>query len=107
MAIRSNLPDADIYVNEAYVGRGSGVTTFEKSSSSMITVRKDGCQAAMVPSAGARGIGGGAPDPRRVSDQYRTRFGSAAYSSRSFAACSARTCACGTARVAIGFASSS
>ncbi len=51
VAIRSNMPDADIYVNEAYVGRGSGVTTFKKSSNYMITVRKDGCQAAMVPAS--------------------------------------------------------
>jgi hypothetical protein len=51
VAIRSNMPDADIYVNEAYVGRGNGVTTFKKSSNYMITVRKDGCQAAMMPAS--------------------------------------------------------
>jgi hypothetical protein len=51
VAIRSNVPDADIYVNEAYVGRGNGVTTFKKSGNYMITVRKDGCQAATVPAS--------------------------------------------------------
>ena len=43
VAIRSNMEDAKLYVNEAYIGQGSGVTTFQKSKNYIITVRKAGC----------------------------------------------------------------
>jgi hypothetical protein len=49
--IRSNVPDADLYVNEGYVGKGSGVASFKKNSSYTITARKEGCTAASVPAS--------------------------------------------------------
>lgn len=49
VAIRSNHPDASLYVNEAYVGKGNAVTSFKKSQSYTITVRKEGCEAVTTP----------------------------------------------------------
>jgi len=49
VAIRSNHPDADLYVNEAYVGKGNAVTVFKKSQSYTITVRKEGCEPFTLP----------------------------------------------------------
>ncbi len=49
IAIRSNDPGADLYVNEAYIGRGNGMTVFKKNANYTITVKKDGCQTNMVP----------------------------------------------------------
>lgn len=51
ISIRSNDPNADLYVNEGYVGRGSGVTSFKKSSNYTITARKAGCQPNSVPAS--------------------------------------------------------
>ncbi len=42
-SIRSNVDDAKLYVNEAYVGKGSGVTTFYKNKNYTIVARKAGC----------------------------------------------------------------
>lgn len=49
VAIRSNQPDVDLYVNEAYIGRGNGVTTFRKKEEYTITARKEGCDAVTIP----------------------------------------------------------
>ncbi len=49
VAIRSNQPDTDLYVNEAYVGKGNTVTTFKKRDNYVITARKEGCEAVSVP----------------------------------------------------------
>jgi hypothetical protein len=49
VAIRSNVPGTELYVNEAYVGKDSGVTTFYKNEDYVITARKTGCEAASVP----------------------------------------------------------
>lgn len=43
VSIRSNYDDAKLYVNEAYIGRGSGVTTFHKNKNYTIVARKEGC----------------------------------------------------------------
>lgn len=40
--IRSNMDDAKLYVNEAYVGKGNAVTTFHKNKNYTITARKEG-----------------------------------------------------------------
>ena len=40
--IRSNMDDAKLYVNEAYIGKGSAVTTFHKNKQYTITARKEG-----------------------------------------------------------------
>jgi len=42
VSIRSNISDAKLYVNEAYIGTGNGVTTFQKNKSYIITARKEG-----------------------------------------------------------------
>ena len=48
--IRSNMNDAKLYVNEAYIGQGNGVTTFQKNKNYTITARKAGCvDASMIP----------------------------------------------------------
>ena len=51
VAIRSNVPGAELYVNEAYVGKDNGVTTFQKSKNYMITARKAGCTDTSVPAS--------------------------------------------------------
>lgn len=51
IAIRSNVPDTELFVNEAYVGKGSGVTTFKKNQNYVITARKEGCTAASIPAS--------------------------------------------------------
>lgn len=42
VSIRSNVSDAKLYVNEAYIGTGSGVTTFRKNKNYRIVARKEG-----------------------------------------------------------------
>ena len=42
--IRSNVDGAKLYVNEAYIGKGSGVATFKKNKNYTIVARKDGCE---------------------------------------------------------------
>jgi len=43
VSIRSNVDDAKLYVNEAYIGKGSGVATFRKNKRYTIVARKEGC----------------------------------------------------------------
>jgi hypothetical protein len=49
VAIRSNVSGTELYANEAYVGKDSGVTTFHKNQNYTITARKAGCEATSVP----------------------------------------------------------
>lgn len=49
VAIRSNVPGTELFVNEAYVGKDNGVTTFQKKSNYTITARKAGCTDTSVP----------------------------------------------------------
>lgn len=49
VAVRSNVPGTDLFVNEAYVGKDNGVTTFQKKNNYMITARKAGCTDTTVP----------------------------------------------------------
>jgi len=51
VAVRSNVPGTELFVNEAYVGKDNGVTTFQKSKSYMITARKAGCTDTTVPAS--------------------------------------------------------
>ncbi|MFT5576516.1 MAG: hypothetical protein ACI89D_002041 [Bermanella sp.] len=48
VAIRSNVEGATLYVNEAYIGKNSGVTTFKKKKNYVITARKESCADATV-----------------------------------------------------------
>jgi hypothetical protein len=41
----------DLYVNEAYIGKNSGVTTFKKKKDYVITARKEGCTDASYPAS--------------------------------------------------------
>ncbi|MFY9461325.1 MAG: hypothetical protein WAP57_16425 [Aquabacterium commune] len=49
VAVRSNVPGTELFVNEAYVGKDNGVTTFQKKNNYMITARKAGCTDTTVP----------------------------------------------------------
>lgn len=49
VAIRSNQPEAELYVNEAFVGKGNTVTTFKKKEDYLITARMEGCNPVTVP----------------------------------------------------------
>ena len=49
VAIRSNVDGAEIYVNEAYLGKGNTVTTFKKKKKYTISARKEGCDSVSVP----------------------------------------------------------
>jgi hypothetical protein len=51
VAIRSNVPGTELFVNEAYVGKDNAVTTFQKSKNYMITARKAGCTDTTVPAS--------------------------------------------------------
>jgi hypothetical protein len=51
VAIRSNVDGATLYVNEAYIGKNSGVTTFKKKKNYVITARKKGCTDTSVPAS--------------------------------------------------------
>ena len=51
VAIRSNVPGAELYANEAYVGKDNGVTTFHKNQNYVITARKQGCQDTTIPAS--------------------------------------------------------
>lgn len=51
VAIRSNVEGTKLYVNEAYIGKNSGVTTFQKKQNYVITARKDGCTDASYPAS--------------------------------------------------------
>lgn len=43
VAVRSNVPGTELYVNEALIGRDSGVTTFHKNKNYTLTARRPGC----------------------------------------------------------------
>lgn len=49
VSIRSNVDDVELYVNEQYIGKGNGVTTFQKKKSYTITARKKGCEQVTIP----------------------------------------------------------
>ena len=51
IAVRSNVPGTELFVNEAYVGKDNGVTTFEKRKNYMVTARKAGCTDTTVPAS--------------------------------------------------------
>lgn len=51
VAIRSNVPGTELFVNEAYVGKDNGVTTFQKSKNYMVTARKAGCTDTTIPAS--------------------------------------------------------
>ena len=46
--IRSNNPDAKLYVNEQYMGRENAVYTFKKKENYVIRAEKEGCKANVV-----------------------------------------------------------
>lgn len=49
VAIRSNVDGTELFVNEAYIGKGNGVTSLKKSKNYTITARKQGCTDTSVP----------------------------------------------------------
>ena len=51
VAIRSNVPGTELFVNETYVGKDNGVTIFQKSKNYMVTARKAGCTDTTVPAS--------------------------------------------------------
>ena len=48
ISIRSNIDDAKLYVNEAYVGKGNAVTTFHKNKNYTIRATKEGYRDGLV-----------------------------------------------------------
>ena len=51
VAIRSNQPDVDLYVNKDFIGRGNSITTFKKKREYVITARKEGCIPVSIPAS--------------------------------------------------------
>ncbi len=51
VAIRSNVPGTELFVNEAHIGKDNGVTTFQKNKNYMLTARKAGCTDTTVPAS--------------------------------------------------------
>lgn len=51
VSVRSNIDGTDLYVNEAYIGKNSGVTTFKKKKNYVITAKKKGCTDASYPAS--------------------------------------------------------
>lgn len=49
VAIRSNVSGAELYANEALIGKDNGVTSFQKNKNYVITARKAGCTDTTVP----------------------------------------------------------
>ncbi|MFV8453401.1 PEGA domain-containing protein [Vibrio campbellii] len=49
VSIRSKNPSAKIYVNDAYLGDGSVITTFKKKKDYTIRVEQDGCNSVSIP----------------------------------------------------------
>ncbi len=49
--IHSNDPDADLYVDEACIGKGNGVAVFKRKKGYLVTARKEGCTASSVPAS--------------------------------------------------------
>ena len=51
VSVRSNVPGTELYVNEGFLGKDNGITTFHKNQNYVITARKQGCTDATVPVA--------------------------------------------------------
>lgn len=51
VSVRSNVEGTKLFVNEAYIGQESGVTTFRKKENYIISARKDGCVETSVPAS--------------------------------------------------------
>jgi hypothetical protein len=49
ITLRSNDPDAELFVNEASVGKGNAVAVFKKNQNYVITVKKEGCEPFSIP----------------------------------------------------------
>ncbi len=49
VSVRINEDVAELYVNEAFVGKNSGVTVLKKKKDYTITARKDGCTDTSIP----------------------------------------------------------
>ncbi len=49
--LRSNDPDAELFVNETSVGKGNAVAVFKKNQDYVITVKKEGCEPFSIPAA--------------------------------------------------------
>lgn len=48
VSVRSNVDDTSIYVNEGFIGKQNGVTTFKKKENYVIRVEKEGCESTSV-----------------------------------------------------------
>ncbi len=48
VAIRSDIEDAELFVNGQYIGKEQGVYNFQKNQNYVISAEKDGCKSAMV-----------------------------------------------------------
>jgi len=51
VTMRSNHDDTKFYVNEAYVGKGSAVTVFQKNKNYMLRASRDGYEDVMIPAS--------------------------------------------------------
>ena len=49
ISIRSNEEDTKLYVNEAYIGKNSGVSVLKKKEDYSIRASKEGCDDTVVP----------------------------------------------------------
>ena len=49
VAVRSNEEGTKLYVNEAYIGKNSGVTVLKKKRNYTIIARKEGCSDTSIP----------------------------------------------------------
>ncbi len=49
ISIRSNNPEAKIFVNDAYLGKGNVMTSFKKKEEYSIRVEQSECQSVTVP----------------------------------------------------------
>lgn len=49
VSIRSNNPTDKIYVNDAYIGTGNGITTFKKKKNYVIRVDNKKCESVSIP----------------------------------------------------------
>ena len=48
VSVRSNVDGAMLYVNEGFIGKETGITTFKKKKEYNIVARKEGCTDASV-----------------------------------------------------------
>lgn len=51
VTMRSNYDDTKFYVNEAYIGRGSAVTVFQKNKNYMVRASREGYEDLMIPAS--------------------------------------------------------